>query len=142
MRHIGRNGLDLFNLFEKRFARMGDAIVGYNHNDFGRLASVAARVTGPGHYTAYASPEREGEVWIDYRKPPTVQHPDFPPLQGNEQGLPALVFGNMVDVLRRVSAHVSIGDSFKDFERPDRPSLLTRVGSKLPTAPFVLCRKP
>ncbi len=141
VRHLGRNGLAGFNLFEKRFSRMGDQIVGYNHNEFGALSSIAARITGPGHYTAYPSPQREGEVWIDYRRLPTVQHPDFPPLRDNEHGLPGLVFGNMVDVLRKVSTHVFIGDSFKDFERPDRPPLLTRIGSKMPTAPFVLCRE-
>lgn len=141
VRHLGRNGLAAFNLFEKRFARLGDQVVGYNHNEFGALGGLAARVTGPGHYTAYPSPQQPGEIWIDYRKLPTTQHPEFPPLRDNERGLPGLVFGNMVDVLRKVSTGVFIGDSFKDFERPDRPPLLTRIGSALPTAPFALCRE-
>jgi hypothetical protein len=139
VRHFGRNGLALFNKFEKRFARLGDAVVGYNHNDFGFLGPLMALITGPGHYTAY---ESGVEVWIDYRMLPTRQHPDFPPLRDNERGLPALVFGNMVDRMRRVSQHVVIGDAFKNMPREDKPPLMARIGSLFPTAPFVLCREP
>lgn len=137
VRHLGKNGLPVFNHFEKRFARLGDEVVGYNHNHW-----LVALVTGPGHFLTYESPVRPGEIWIDYRRLPTAAHPDAPPLRSNERGLPALVFGNMVDVLRRVSKHVTIGDSFKTFDRPDPVPLLARIGSALPTAPFVLCRAP
>ena len=138
VRHVGKNGLPLFNRFEKCFARLGDQVVGYNRNNW-----IVQLVTGPGHYLAYPSPNRPGEIWIDYRRLPTVQHPDVPPLRSNERGIPALVFGNMVDVLRRVSKHVTIGDAFKNFDR-EEPQLpvLVRVGAALPTAPFVLCRAP
>ena len=137
IRHFGKNGLPLFHHFEKRFARLGDEVVGYNHN-----APLVALVTGPGHFLTYESPECPGEIWIDYRRLPTVPHADAPPLRSNERGLPALVFGNMVDVLRRVSKHVTIGDSFKTFDRPDPVPFLARIGSLFPTAPFVLCRAP
>lgn len=106
--HEGRNGLLLFTTFQKRFARLGDEVVGYNHNSpFVRFFS------GPGHFTTYASPERQGEVWIDYRKLPSRQHPDFPPIRDNMAGFSRFIFGGLVDVLRRVSEHVFIGDSFK-----------------------------
>lgn len=141
VRHYGRNGLALFNLFEKRFVRMGDRVVGYNHNEFGIFSGIARMITGPGHYTAYQSTQDPNEVWIDYRMLPTQQHPEFPPLRDNEHGLPGLVFGNMVDILRRVSQHVTIGDAFKNLPREDRPPLMARIGSLFPTAPFVLCRK-
>jgi len=142
--HSGRNGLALFNHFEKRCARQGDELVGFNHNEWpGLLGRVARRVTGPGHYVFYDSPDVPGEVWIDYRSIPSRAHPAFPPLVDNESGLRQLVFGNMVDVLRRVSTHVFIGDSFKDFPRDDTPPLATRVASKLfATAPFILCQVP
>ncbi|MCB9673546.1 MAG: hypothetical protein H6737_00425 [Alphaproteobacteria bacterium] len=135
--HQGRNGLVLFNRFEKRFARYGDEIVGYNHNDSigGPFNFLAKRVTGPGHYTAYAAPDGDG-IWIDYRAIPTRRHPEFPPLRSNDHGLPALVFGNMVDVLRRASSHVLIGNAFKDKGPARTP--LARFGSLFPTAPFVL----
>jgi hypothetical protein len=142
VRHIGRNGLLMFSLFEKRFARMGDGVVGYNQDEFpGLLRGIAVRVTGPGHFVAYDSPEVPGEVWIDYRSVRDGVPSEFPPVRGNESGLPALVFGDLVDVLRRVSKHVFIGDSFKGkYPRPDRPPFLARVGGWLPTAPFVLCQ--
>ena len=145
VRHYGRNGLGPgFNRFEKRFSTVGDVVVGYNANEFwAPVAGIAAWVTGPGHYTAYDSPEVEGEVWIDYRKVPTVRHPEFPPLSSNESGLPALVFGDMVDVLRRVSRDVFVGDSFKGrYPRETPAPLLARIGGLLATAPFVLLQEP
>lgn len=144
VRHIGKNALPLFNRFEKRVARVESSVVGYNATDFPRpFRGVASWITGPGLFTAYDSPEVEGEVWIDYRMLPSRAAPGFPPLQSNERGLPALVFGDMVDVLRRVSHHVVVGDAFKArFPRPDRPPLLARVGAFLPTASFVMCQEP
>lgn len=138
VRHVGKNGLALFNRFEKRFARMGPLVVGYN---YGEQPAIVRWVTGPGHFVAVDSPERPGEVWIDYRRIGTEVPPSFPPLVGNERGLPALVFGDMVDVLRRVSRQVFIGDAFKArFPRPDRAPLAARIGGWFPTAPFVLCQ--
>ncbi len=140
--HHGRNGLAMFNLFQKRLSRLGGAGIGYNHNDFPRgLKTIARWVSGPGHFVAYDSPDRPGEVWIDYRRIPEQQHPEFPPLIDNEHGLRALVFGNMVDVLRRVSTHVFIGDSYKNLPRPDEVPVMARIGSLFPTAPFVLCQE-
>lgn len=144
VRHYGRNGLGPgFNRFEKRFARLGRVVVGYNANEFWRpIAGLAARVTGPGHFTACDSPEVEGEVWIDYRRIPTERHPEFPPLASNEEGLPALVFGDLVDVLRRVSSDVLVGDSFKGrYPRETPAPLLARVGRLFGTAPFVLLQE-
>ena len=135
--HPGRNGLPRFNRFEKRFARLGDQIVGYNHNDQigGPFNFLAKRITGPGHYTAYNGPSGT-EIWIDYRTIPKRRHPEFPALIDNDHGLRALVFGNMVDILRRVSTHVLIGNAFKNMSRGR--TLLSRLGSRFPTAPFVL----
>jgi hypothetical protein len=145
VRHYGRNGVPVpgVNLFEKRFVQLPDTAGGFNHNDFGWLSPILRPVVGPGHYVAYDSPDVPGEVWIDYRKVPATQHPDFPPLRGNEEGLTALVFGDMVDVLRRVSTHVFIGDSFKaKYPRPDKPPFLAWVGATFfATAPFVLCQE-
>lgn len=146
VRHVGQNGLPLFNRFEKRFAQVDGEFVGYNANPWPVKA-----ITGPGHFLVYTSPLVPDEVWMDYRRLPTVHHPDFPPFRSNEQGLAALVFGNSVDVLRRVSKHVTIGDVFKTMPREEQApglielgptSWLARIGSRLPTTPFVLCRVP
>jgi len=143
IRHYGKNGLLLFNKFEKRFARMPGGVVGYNHNEFPALVRpIASAVTGPGHFVAYDSPEVPGEVWIDYRKVLPDVPGAFPPVIDNEHGLRALVFGDMVDVLRRVSRNVFIGDSFKArYPRPDTAPLMARIGGRFPTAPFVLCQE-
>ena len=142
--HYGRNGLQAFNLFQKRCVLIDGQRAGFNQNEFPRLVSrLATRITGPGHYVFYDSPDVPGEVWIDYRRIPTAQHPDFPKLVDNESGLRQLVYGNMVDIMRRVSTHVIIGDSFKNLPRTDRPPLLTRLASRFgATAPFVLCQEP
>lgn len=144
VRHHGKNGLLMFTWFEKRFVRLGDTVTGYNHNEFPAWARpIASALTGPGHYMAYDSPDVPGEVWIDYRKVPAHTHPTFPDIIDNERGVRALVFGDMVDVLRRVSRHVFIGDSFKGlYPRPAPPPLMARIGGMLPTAPFVLCQEP
>lgn len=143
VRHYGKNGLAVLTWFEKRFTRIDGVVVGYNHNEFPALIRPIASLSGPGHYTAYDSPDVPGEVWIDYRKVPTRTHPSFPDLIDNEHGVRALVFGDMVDILRRVSRHVFVGDAFKGlFPREDRAPLLARIGGMLPTAPFVLCQEP
>lgn len=141
----GRNGLPItaFSWFEKRIADMGDEVGGYNFNLFpGLLSKLAAWVTGPGHFVMYDSPEVPGEVWIDYRRVLKTQHPEKPPLVDNEHGTRALVYGDMVDVLRRVGGSVFIGDSFKGrFPRDDRPGFLCRLGKLFGTAPFVVVRQ-
>jgi hypothetical protein len=105
----GKNSMLLFNRFQKRFARMGDQIVGYNHNN-----AFAMWWVGPGHFFAYDSPEVPGEVWIDYRALPHAQHPSFPPLITNDRGLlPRFTYGGMYDILRRVSRDLFIGISVR-----------------------------
>lgn len=144
IRHHGKNGLLVFSWFEKRFARWEGGVVGYNYPVVANfLRPLYGLITGPGLFTAYDSPEVPGEVWIDYRKPPASAPPTFPPLMDNEHGLRALIFGDMVDVVRRVSQHVLIGDSFKaKYPRDTQTPLLARIGGWFPTAPFVLCQDP
>ena len=110
----GKNGLPIFSRFQKRFARVGDQIVGYNHNPF----PPAMWIVGPGHFSVQNSPDREGEVWINYIDLPTETHPDFPKLCDNNWFPARLVYGGMVDILRRVTDGMYIGKSF----RPDGSS--------------------
>lgn len=127
VRHYGRNTLPAFTLFEKRFMRPEgeDAegpkrLWGYNHQS-------AAWVTGPGWYVATEDPAR-GEVLVDYREVPPHTPPGFPPVRPNERGLSQFVYGHMVDTLRRVSTHVTIGSA-------------ARKGRDLGSW-FILCREP
>jgi hypothetical protein len=115
----GKNGLPVLTQFQKRFARLGDQIVGYNHNNW-----LQAWLGGPGHFVVHDSPSVEGEVWINYLMTPRQKHPDYPKLLSNNvllhpRGLFARwVYGGMVDVIRRVSDHVVIGYSIRPDNSP------------------------
>jgi hypothetical protein len=124
VRHHGRNTLPAFSHFEKRFCRppgfdprKPDALWGYNHQ---RLTLV-----GPGYFVARQDPARP-EVLIDYREVPPEAPRGWPAVRSNEQGLGRLVFGGMVDRLRRVSEHVTIGSAARNGRDLGSWFLLTR----------------
>lgn len=115
--HFGRNTLPAARLFEKRFCRprgedrkQPSRLFGFNFQSF-------AWLTGPGYFVALDGP-REREISIDYRQVPAEVPQGWPRVAGNE-GVPArFVYGFMVDTLRRVSEHVTIGSAArhgKDF---------------------------
>ena len=110
VRHTGRNTLPAFTHFEKRFCRpRGEdrekpgALYGFNFQALGPL-------TGPGYFTARAAPGRP-EVLIDYTRVPPERPDGWPALRSNEAGLSRFVYGFMVDTLRGVSEHVTIGSA-------------------------------
>jgi hypothetical protein len=127
VRHYGKNTLPLFTHFEKRFCRLPG-------NDPAAPAELAGfnfqtmqPVTGPGYFVALESPDRD-EVLIDYRKLPGSRPDGWPEIRSNERGLSRFVYGFMVDTLRRVSQHVTVGSA-------------ARKGKDLGSW-FVLCREP
>lgn len=133
VRHYGRNTLPLFTHFEKRFCRPGDAdtakpdeLYGYNFQP----TPLLGRVTGPGYFVAVEDPNR-AEVWIDYTRVPPADPEGlpagWPAVKRNESGPSRLVYGFMLDTLRRVSEHVTIGSA-------------ARHGKDLGSW-FVLCRE-
>jgi hypothetical protein len=126
VRHYGRNTLPAFTLFEKRFCRPPGAdprkpgeLWGYNHQ-------ALAALTGPGYFVAREDPGRP-EVWVDYTRVPPSGAPGWPPVRPNERGLSRFVYGFMIDTLRRVSEHVTIGSAARRGRE---------IGSW-----FVLCRE-
>ncbi len=128
VRHFGRNTLPAFTLFEKRFARPTGAepgnpgrLYGYNHSPYPLLPLL----TGPGYFVARENDR--GEVLVDYRLLPEERPPGWPKIRPNDRGTARLVFGFMVDTVRRVSEHVSIGSA-------------ARRGRDLGSY-FVLCRE-
>ena len=50
-------------------------------------------------------------MWVDYNQVPPSQPEGWPEIASNNRGLPRLVFGFMVDTLRGVSEHVTIGSA-------------------------------
>jgi hypothetical protein len=127
VRHFGKNTLPAFTLFEKRFCRPpGEdpaaprVLWGFN---FQRLSPL----TGPGYYLTHADPAH-GEALVDYTQVPPQAPPGWPPVRVNERGLSRFVYGFMVDRLRRVSEHVSVGSAIRNGRE---------IGSW-----FLLCREP
>ena len=127
VRHYGKNSLPLFTEFEKRFSRAPDRnpaapgeLIGFNFQ-------TMSPVTGPGYFVA-TEDEQRGEVLVDYRRLPDCHPAGWPAIKSNERGLSRFVYGFMVDTLRRVSEHVTIGSASRD-------------GKDLGNW-FVLCREP
>ena len=113
VRHLGRNTLPAFTHFEKRFcrprgadARKPEALYGYNFQSLSPL-------TGPGYFLAVTAPGRP-EVWVDYRRVPPDHPEGWPEIRSNERGLSRFVYGYMVDTLRGVSEHVTIGSAARN----------------------------
>lgn len=111
--HEGQNTLPAFNAFQKRFCRPSpehapdnrDILWGYNHQ-------AMAGFTGPGYFIAYDDLDT-GEVVVDYRELPPERPESWPPIIDNKAKLGRFVYYGMVDRLRRVSEHVTIGRAYK-----------------------------
>ena len=110
VRHLGLNTLPAFRVFEKRFCRLPGQdpakpveLAGYNFQTMQPL-------TGPGYFVAIED-EATREVLVDYRRLPSAKPGAWPAIRSNERGLARFVYGFMVDRLRRVSEHVTIGSA-------------------------------
>jgi hypothetical protein len=128
--HHGKNSLPAATLFEKRFARPKDPearemLLGFN---FQTLSSL----TGPGYYVAHPSAEA-GEVDIDYTMTPKEKPPNWPDILPNSSRFGRFVYYGMVDVMRGISSHVSIGRARKRDGWLDAWFLLVREDPQLPS---------
>lgn len=123
VRFAGRNTLPVFTLFEKRFARQGDAIVGFNFQ-------TMSFVTGPGYFTLRpGGAEAPREVLFDYTTVPATAPPleGWPPVRSNASGLSRLVYNNLHDYNRRVSRDVIIGSATRLGKPMDSFYVLARI---------------
>ncbi len=121
VRHYGKNSLPAFSHFEKRFARPSadsEVMWGFNH-------SSMMPVVGPGHFVLRTGPG-EGEMHVDYYSVPPERIDGAPKLKSNTAGISALVYGHMIDVMRGVSDHVSIGRAIKNGAETGNYFLLCR----------------
>jgi hypothetical protein len=121
VRHYGRNSLAIFSLFEKRFYRCPEPV-----QVAGANFQTLSPLTGPGYFVVRDDPARH-ELLVDYNVLPTTKPIEWPSVVSNERGVSRLIYGFMVDTLRRVSKHVTIGRA-------------ARRGKTMNTW-FVLCRE-
>ena len=133
--HHGKNSLPAFTSFQKRFCKPeGEhpgVLWGYNQNpDF------VLWFAGAGYYVARGWDP--GEIAIDYTQVPPGRGVTTWPDQvlKNERGFgPRAVYGNMIDIMRGLSKHVSIGRA-KRVKQPGKPE-----SAEWMDAWFVLCRE-
>ena len=115
VRHYGKNTLPAFTHFEKRFCRPRGEDAAKPAELHGFNFQTMSALTGPGYFVAVPNPERaDREVWVDYRRVPKTHPAGWPDIKVNDRGLAQLVYGNMIDNLRRVSEHVTIGSAAKN----------------------------
>ena len=123
VRHIGKNSLPVFSRFEKRFCRISadpNLLVGYNEGP-------TRPYVGPGYFTTRLSDEKErGTTVIDYTLIRTEKVEEWPDIKPNTKGLCKVVYGEMLDYLRKVSTHVTIGKAWKYGKETENYFMLLR----------------
>jgi hypothetical protein len=97
----GKNSLPMFTRFQKRICKHNGVVQGYNHQSLKWLV-------GPGHFRVIPH-DVPGELLFDYLWAPETVPEGFPAARSNRGGLSTLVYGNLQDVVRKVSDHICIG---------------------------------
>lgn len=113
VRHYGRNTLPAFSHFEKRMCRPPDADPRQPDRLWGYNFSPAGGLVGPGYFVLRPDAAR-GELLVDYHLLPEGRPAGWPEIRSNERGLSRFVYGFMIDTLRGVSEHVTIGSAARN----------------------------
>ena len=95
---------------------------------FGYNEGLTRPLIGPGFFVVDYFPERR-EVGVNYYKVPqrgSKLDPKWPSVRANEEGLQRFVYANMIDYLRKISDHVTIGRAFKHHRATQNYFLLCR----------------
>jgi hypothetical protein len=119
----GRNSLPVASRFQKRFARLDDEIVGYNHQ-------ALAPLTGPGFFViqaAHAGSDVPEELYFDYTAAPRSVPSGWPAFKPNTAGLSNLVYKGMKDYMRAVAQNVVVGKAYKFGRSQDAYFLLAHA---------------
>lgn len=110
VRHFGKNTLPAFTHFEKRCCRPSDADPNAPDRLYGYNEGSSRWITGPGYFVLRPDPAH-GELLVDYNQVPPERPSAWPEIRRNEQGLSRFVYGFMIDTLRGVSQHVTVGSA-------------------------------
>lgn len=113
VRHYGKNTLPAFSHFEKRFCRPPQASPAEPTELWGYNEGRARSLVGPGYFVLISDAER-GELLVDYRRVPPAHPPEWPEIRPNERGVSRFVYGFLVDTLRGVSEHVTVGSAARN----------------------------
>jgi hypothetical protein len=116
--HHGKNSQPAFRNFQKRWCRPGDrkdVLYGYNE-------TVLRPLIGPGYFVARETGDDgrdpRGAIVVDYfQVPEGPVAPGWPRVKPNASGLQRFVYDKTRDYMRRVSAHVSIGEAHRLEQR-------------------------
>lgn len=123
--HHGKNSLGAFTRFEKVFCRpKRDAKELWAYNRTGRLIE---RSVGPGYCVAYEGPG--DELLIDYTRVPDGKPESWPEIISNRNRLGRFVYGGMIDALRAVTEHVTVGRAIRGGKVMDNWFVLSRAQS-------------
>lgn len=117
VRHEGQNDLlPGFDRFEKHIVQRDGTAQGINVQTF-------AWATGPGHFTV----RQEGtEVWFDYTTLAASVPAGWPALVSNDGGLARLVYGGMIDRVRKVVDRMVVGKVFRRGQEEEHYFMLWR----------------
>lgn len=104
VRHEGQNDLlPFFDRFEKHTVLRGGAVQGINVQKF-------AWATGPGHFSVRQVGD---EVWFDYTQLAEAVPEGWPALVANDRGVGRVVYGGMIDHVRKVVDGMVVGKVFR-----------------------------
>lgn len=121
--HQGKNTLGLFTRFAKVFCRpKRDARELWGYNRAGGLIETGV---GPGYFVVYEGPG--DEVLIDYTRLPQGKPEHWPEIQSNKARLSRFVYADMIDALRAVSNHVTVGRAIRNGKVMDNWFVLCRA---------------
>lgn len=129
--HHGTNTLPAHTHFQKRFCKPSDPDVNKDRL-WGFNFQSLSFFTGPGYYVAHPSGEA-GEVDIDYTMVPGGKPGAWPPIIPNHARLGRFVYDGMIDVMRGISSHVSIGRAKKSRGWMDAWFVLVREDAPSPS---------
>jgi hypothetical protein len=102
----GRNSLGMFSHFQKRFARRGAEIAGYNVHPL-------AWLIGPGYFMVETGPAGM-PLRFDYARVPTAAPAGWPRVSDNSSALARPVYGGLLDEVVWVASDVLVGSAFRE----------------------------
>jgi hypothetical protein len=101
----GRNSLTMFNRFQKRFARQGAEVAGYNVHPLSWLI-------GPGYFTVVLGPPGMA-LRFDYSRVPTAAPVGWPRVSDNSSAFARPVYGGLLDEVAWVTTDILVGSAFR-----------------------------